>query len=177
MFIFIDVIDESILKLLTVNYIQDYFAHPEEKTAPYIQNRKTVFEGLGAIDHIHVVTEDILDSSPKVNPTSVPILLNRFRRIYLMRRLLFFNHLEASMAILECDDKAKAKKTDEFYQTFQECITNGADYEWFNLLAASGLQDAVPNNDPNDPVDPAINDAEKGIENSQMEIIEILKKI
>lgn len=173
--LFVDVIDESILKLLTVNYIQDYFAHPEEKIAPYIQSRKTVFEGLGAIDHIHVVTEDILDSSPKVNPTSVPILLNRFRRIYLMRRLLFFNHLEASMAILECDDKAKAKKTDDFYQQFQECITNGADYEWFNLLAASGLQDAMPNNDPNAPVDPAINDAVKSIENSQKAILDILK--
>lgn len=121
----------KVLQSLATDYVGGYM----NDKIPFVQSRKTLFEALGNSDNIKVSIQDILsEPTPDIiNETTIQTLINRFRRIYLMRRLLFFSYLQASIAILESDKNNQEINTQNFYHKFSNHISKDQDYLFLNL--------------------------------------------
>ncbi len=121
----------KVLQSLATDYVERYL----NDGISFAQSRKALFEGLGNYDNIKVSIQDILAKPTPdiINETTVETLINRFRRIYLMRRLLFFSYLQTSMAIVENDKNNQKDNTKNFYNKFSAHIANDQDYLFLHL--------------------------------------------
>lgn len=121
----------KVLQSLATDYVEAYL----NDGISFAQSRKTLFEDLGNSDNIKVSIQDILAKPTPdiINETTAQTLINRFRRIYLMRRLLFFSYLQAAMAILENDKNNQKTNTDNFYDKFSTYIAKDQDYLFLYL--------------------------------------------